>query len=755
MSLQPITITDFQTGEQRDKEDFLIMDDAFPELENMYVWRGRLKRRDPATMLGTSGRLRRELSAAATGTIDMSSTPTATYNIFTALGVAATEPNAQIEVGELTNIAVVIQGSGTNTELSISTATQTFTVDVAGTANVSGATIDYATGDITVTHATNDLAAATVTLTLAYYPSLPVMGIFTKNLPAINAEDTVVFDTKYAYRYNNSHNDFNEWISGTTWSGNDANFFMGTNYWQSASDLDLFWVTNFSGTSGDVIRYTDGTTWTTFQPITTGTTKLNQCRFLVPYKGRLLAFNTYEGTSLGVSVQYPQRLRYSQNGSPIDQTNGWLDDTAGRGGYIDCPTNEHIIAYGFIRDQLLIGFERSIWAVRYTGNEILPFTWEKVSSEFGWESMRSTVQFDHGVMGVGKKAISICDGVSTQRADEKIPSKVFNIHNENTGVERVAAARDFDKELVYWTYPSDDTNGTYPDEMLVYSYRTASWAVFKDSYTCFGTWQSFFDLTWADLTDTKWLEANWAWEDRVQQALYPTVIGGNQQGFVMALSSNNASRPPPGSFYNQYAHLYIKSITAGDSVQIESPNHNLSGGDYVKISGIVGTASSINEDGGIITIDDADNFTISGVALVAGTYFGGGVIERFQNFSAVSKNFNSIESGKSLGLSYIDFQVNATKLGEFSCYVYNDYGNQINEGDDSFFNTVVDTTLSEDEDPSSTKHYHRFYCSNHARFSQFQLTFSNDQLGDEDINKSDVQIDLITLWGSLAGRATS
>ena len=52
MSLNPIIINDFQAGLHKDKESFLLMNDAFPEMENIYNWRGRLKRREGFTKIG-------------------------------------------------------------------------------------------------------------------------------------------------------------------------------------------------------------------------------------------------------------------------------------------------------------------------------------------------------------------------------------------------------------------------------------------------------------------------------------------------------------------------------------------------------------------------------------------------------------------------------------------------------------------------------------------------------------------------------
>jgi hypothetical protein len=73
---------------------------------------------------------------------------------------------------------------------------------------------------------------------------------------------------EYAYLFNIATQQFQEWVTGTTWQGDDSQFFWTTNYWQSAANIGLFWETNNNpGATGDPIRYSDGTTWTTFDPI--------------------------------------------------------------------------------------------------------------------------------------------------------------------------------------------------------------------------------------------------------------------------------------------------------------------------------------------------------------------------------------------------------------------------------------------------------------------------------------------------------
>src|SRR4029077_9716800 len=63
---------------------------------------------------------------------------------------------------------------------------------------------------------------------------------------------------------------------------------------------------------------------------------------------------------------FQQRVRFSQNGDPTDTANGWLEDVPGRGGYIDAPTKEAIISAEFLRDRLIVFFERSTWELVYT-----------------------------------------------------------------------------------------------------------------------------------------------------------------------------------------------------------------------------------------------------------------------------------------------------------------------------------------------------------------------------------------------------
>src|ERR1051326_7353187 len=65
--MQPFTIAGSDAGLQTNKKAFLLPDKAFPVLENAYVWRDRVKKRECLELLG---RLQRDLGPSAFGNFD-------------------------------------------------------------------------------------------------------------------------------------------------------------------------------------------------------------------------------------------------------------------------------------------------------------------------------------------------------------------------------------------------------------------------------------------------------------------------------------------------------------------------------------------------------------------------------------------------------------------------------------------------------------------------------------------------------------
>jgi hypothetical protein len=767
MAYTPLYIRKPETGLVQSRQEFILPDDAYPVLENAYVWRERIKRRQGLALLG---RLRRKFTDESIG---LSGASPWSFNIYaTVVPPIVPEPNAQIEPGSvvITIGATVLidQGNGT--------------LATAPPSGVTG-TINYLTGNVVVTGAGAGVAS---TITFNYFPALPVMGLRSRELNSINVEQLIAFDTVYAYRYIGG---WQEFIPGTTWTGTDSDFFWSTNYWVGDGNQKIFWVTNFSGPAGDPIRYTNGAQWVDFAPqINAAGDVLAQALALLPFRSRLVAFNTLEGPNLAGSVAFTNRIRWAAIGNPFTTVSpivslvnpdAWRDDRngpgAGKGGFLDIPTSESIVAVGFVRDNLVIYCERSTWQLRYTGRTIAPFQIEKVNSELGSESTFSAVQFDTSLVGIGDKGIVECDSFKSQRIDIKIPDLVFEFKNDNEGTKRVHGIRDFQQRLAYWTYvynPGDTPNGKYPNRRLVYNYENDSWAIFTDSLTTLGTFQNPVPLTWAQaglqIPPLTWANANFPWLNVPAQ--FPSIVGGNQQGYVMYLSSNLQPK------VSNDVSLYISNITANAATPtvITSPDHNLATGQVIQILGIPSNDPFASLNGRIfgVVVLNANSFqlwvysnTTKGFTIpqlnFPGTYLGGGQMKIRDGFSILSKKFNFLEQGENIQMGYLDVLMDNTESGEVTLYVYLDYNDsqpinvlfqninpQTNQPD-TFFNSTVPTYPA--NGIQSLKNWQRVFCPVRGNFITLEWTFSNEQLTTI-AQESDVQIDAQILWIRPAGR---
>lgn len=791
------------TGLVQQREEFLLPDDAYPNLSDAYVWREKIKRKKGYQLLGRLQREETVNNALTAGAI----------NLISALSLQST---ASITPGSINLVGSVDGTTYTDPNMN-GTLTAT-----GGTGT--GGTINYATGSLTI----NAGAGQTMTGTIDYYPGLPVMGIRTRELQNSANDQTIFFDQVYAYIFNNGSNAFQEFIPGTTWNahggGVDAtDFFWSTNYWVSqttipgtatpfftTSNVKLFWETNNTGQFGataDPPMITDGVTWYPFYnnatPANTPWAKIDATNYLVnflsmlPYRGRMVTFNTWEGINAASAANYSNRIRWSTIGNPFipyaagpPATGSWRDDIRGQGGFLDIPTSEDIVSVGFVRDNLVIYCERSTWQLRYTGRSIAPFQIEKVNSELGGEGPFSAIQFDTSLVGIGDKGIVECDSYQSKRIDIKIPDFVFDFQNANNGPFRVQGVRDFINRLAYWTVPIldnydprvDPGSWIFPNRRLVYNYENDSWALFTDSLTALGTYQPQESRTWLN-TQVPWIRCNFSWISS-QPAAIPSILGGNQQGFVEYLDELTTNDPS----------LYIKNIVGhgvagtpitGTATVVDSPNHNMNTGFVIGISGIPNNTPYASLNGGVFSIIvlDADSFQLMvydsqtqefstpQLDVPTGTYIGGGVINIRDNFSIVSKKFNFLDEGQSIQMGYLDILMNATEPNEpgaISLNVYLDYNdneasnippqNEINDyspvsNPDTFFNSVIPTTPSTLNGKGGSKFWQRIYCPTRANFITLQYTFSNAQMAGEEQSK-DVQIDAQVLWIRKAGRMT-
>lgn len=702
MAFDRFLIAPLNTGLQTDLKPWLIMDDGFQQLQNAYVFRGRVRKRFGSQYSGTGwpnsfvqpnySRLGINIGTTDPSTGDLSVNLKSL--ISSGLQLGATAIGQQFLVGQ-----------------------QIFTVATIGTpatllatAGTGTATFNTTTGALVITGASDNTIAW-------YYTGQPVMGLTQYDNEVIDDEPAIAFDTQFAYLYSAG-----QWTkfgpaAGSQWHGTDINFFWATNWKGITNNVTVMFVTNYqvanpNGTptgTDDPIWFYNGSIWgnyTNYNAGTAGTfayttlradgSLLFTSRIILPFKDRLIALNTieYNGTT-GLNQQFVNRCRYTINGSPFatnsvgttpniaNASYAWLEpnqalsvtvsgNTAtaiGQGaGYIDATTDEQIISAEFIKDRLIVYFERSTWELVYTGNQVLPFRFQKINTELGADATFSVVPFDTQVLAIGNVGVHACSGATVSRIDQKIPDEIFNINESASGVARVAGIRDYYVEMVYWAYPNDQAT-RFPNQVLVYNYRNNSWAMNDDCITCFGYFEQQTDTTWASTTLT-WEQFNANWTSGVLSVNFRQVIAGNQQGYVFIVAADTSTNAAVMSVTNM--------VQSGRTIVLTIINHTLSNQDYISVQNLQGitiadTAGS-NPSIFLVTVIDANTIAIGSVnytLTLAGDYAGGAVVARVSNIEILSKQWNPyIGQGRNFYLARIDFCVDRTQNGQVTVDYY-------------------------------------------------------------------------------------
>lgn len=659
MSFDRFLIAPINSGLQTDLRAWQIMDDSFAYLHNAYCFRGRLRKRFGSRLMGTGW------TTAATQQLF------SRFRISLGTTYSGTVPGVKWAIGQMfslgNQIFTVYQATGA----------------LLATAGAASGTYDTTSGVYVFTGASG---------TLFFYPAQPVMGLTIYDSGPINNQPSYGFDTQFAYVFTGG-----AWVrSGAAiWHGTYQNFFWATN-WQAITDNPVYlFVTNFFATNYDGIKtatddpiwYFDGTTWTPaigangfyFLPgigaKRTGP-YIQTARIIVAFKNRLVLLNTVENDNvitgpapLGTNTQFVNRCRYSHNGSPFADS-AWYEtnqidsngNIADGGGYLDASTEEQIVSAEFIKDRLIVYFERSTWELAYTGNEVLPFVWQKINTELGSESTFSVVPFDKVVLAIGNVGVHACNGANVERIDNKIPDEIFEIKNSGNSIAQVAGVRDYYVEMVYWSFVDSNFTGSFPNQVLVYNYRDSSWSVNDDTITTFGYFEQQAGVAWAQETQT-WEESTQAWNSFSVVANPRQVIAGNQEGYVFIIDADMARNAPA---------LQINNIvTSGAGINVSITNHNLAAGDYISIEyagGITFTNGQVIFQ--VYAIVDANTINTR-PASFTGTYTGGGMVARVSNIEILSKQWNPyVKDGSNVYLARIDFGVQRTNAGQVTVDYY-------------------------------------------------------------------------------------
>src|ERR1051326_2017558 len=426
------------------------------------------------------------------------------------------------------------------------------------------------------------------------------------------------------------------------------------------------YLTNTANASVDCIRWydgdpTDGTAtsptfltgkgWVNFSPplslnpfsierLPPAIYYLVTARAIVPFKDRLLFLGPVVQTSaVGATPIYLQdAVIYSQNGTPyytaswnnatgdprlantvfnpilvpINQTAtplAWIEDSPGYGGNVYAGLSQAINSVSINEDVLIIGLKQTQTRLAYTGDDINPFIFYFINSEYGSSSFFSAINLDKGVITKGDRSYTFTSQNAAERIDLEIPDQVFQVNLKSNGNERLCSQRDFEEEYIYFTYPSNDFPSTFPNQSLQYNYREQTWSLNNETYTTYGQFKKKTGVTWNTIGDEYPTWNRWTnpWDSGETVVEQPILIAGNQQGFVIFRDEGIGEAPS----------LAIQSFSGNTVTVID---HTLNEGDFIYIQNATGTISSqVNNkifQVQLLTPDDPDKFKLLSDPLV-------------------------------------------------------------------------------------------------------------------------------------------
>lgn len=513
-------------------------------------------------------------------------------------------------------------------------------------------------------------------------------------------------------------------------------------------------------------------------------------KMIFPFKDRLCFIAPVVQTSTGSPIFLEDTVIYSLDGTPfytasftenttvtsstttffplltpVNQTSfpsAFFEDQIGFGGYVNSGIDEEIMTASLNEDVIIMGFEETTQSrFVFTGNDIIPFQFYTINSELPSSSTFSSVNLDRGVITRGNRGIIITSQYEAKRIDLAIPDSAFQISLTNNGSERFCSARDYINEWIYFTYRSNSQNTSnyvYPTQTLFYNYRDDSWAIFNECYTTYGQFRKQTGYTWATIGQIfpTWSSWNQPWNAGSSTLLQPEVVGGNQQGFVLIKNEGT----------DEANSLYIRDIA---SSVVTSPDHCLSNGDFIVISGCLGTVGS-EVNGNVFQVQNPqqNSFTLS-PQVTNGTYVGGGVVKRLYRPFIQTKQFNpSWGLSRKTRIGMQQYLLSTTDDAQITLLIY------LSQNPDSAYNTgpivpapntvnnsliystllytcpestnlgltPANVNLQMPTASQQTRTFHRINTSLIGDTVQLAFTLSDDQMRDSEVNLQIAEIEL-------------
>ncbi len=229
MAKDKFLIAPFTTGLQTDVKPWLIPDEAWAELENVYCYKGRIIKRPGSDLQNPSvGNSVAQLYSRLAMSLGNTNNVTGNFThiipgLVSKVGQVFAVGTSIFTVTALGAPATIIQTDATNVVINLTVG--------GGAAN----TITI-TGD----------SVHNLNVPVYFYPAEPVMGLYNLHQLASNDELTYGYDTQFAYQYVAGH-----WqILGVLPGAGGANQPAGAAVW-SGTNSDFIWQTNWRATNAN------------------------------------------------------------------------------------------------------------------------------------------------------------------------------------------------------------------------------------------------------------------------------------------------------------------------------------------------------------------------------------------------------------------------------------------------------------------------------------------------------------------------
>lgn len=536
-ALTPFPIADFSNGFYTGKEPWLSPSNAFQELRNGRIYRGRLEKRRGYSRISELGSAASAINGTGSGansnatySIAHSVTSTGLFTNLIPKTAVFTWPDASAGTLEAR-----LDMSQYPLDLSDTTSPLIDVVDADTGGTVIGSYLIVAGGfivDWTLHPDYTGAGANRGALNYAEPVGEPVVGLASFK-DADGDESLIAFDRTTIYVFDDTTGAFLEDASSVVLTGTDEDYVWSwpfDDYLMFTNNVDP--VYKFTPGGSPTIEEID----TEFDSGSSGN-DLDTCLLVVRFKGRAVFLNTKEN-----GTRYPRRARWSTAGAFETHDTDGLD-------FADAPSHlGSIVSAQFIADRLFVAFELGWMELVDTNDSTDPFRWEVTTARYGAVAKMATVGDSYRLLSRSEFGMQALDPNGQYPIDVAIPDFVLNLDANKRMLS--AGARNDPAHAIWWTYArnSDST----PQRILSAQYDEKgelSWSVFDMAFNCFGnfsntsinTWDSFSPRTWDDLT--------FSWDAARATPGFRSLMGGTNDGIVHIFDNSDSDSGLPISLY--------------------------------------------------------------------------------------------------------------------------------------------------------------------------------------------------------------